>query len=92
MIHALISLGWCAICLVVGANSAALLVPAFWYAGREFAQAEYRYIAANCGDRRVNMPWYAGFLPAAWNRKSLLDWLLPSLVCLALYWLEYFWR
>lgn len=53
-----------------------------FYIGREHAQAEYRWIDA-CGDgRRENMPWWGGCDPRVWNRKSLLDWLLPAVVVL----------
>lgn len=46
------------------------------FAGRELAQAEYRYIKAH-GGKRANCPWWCGFAPSAWDIKSLLDWLLP---------------
>ena len=84
MIHALISLGFCALLLLAGAPWPCLFWPAAFYLGREVAQAEYRWIEAH-GGKRANCPWWCGFLPGAWNAKSLLDWLLPlaaSLACL----------
>lgn len=81
MIHALIAV---AICLVFGLIRLPVwfcLGPAVFYIGREFTQAEYRYIEAYCDGVRANMPWYGGFLPAAWTVKGLLDWVLPLAVC-----------
>lgn len=91
MIHAAISLLFCLFVAATHGNSEALFLPAIWYMGREFAQAEYRYIAAYCGGKRANMPWYGGFLPDAWTVKGVLDWLLPSLVCLGMWTLNYIW-
>ena len=90
MIHAAISLLFCLIVAATHGNSAALFLPGIWYAGREFAQAEYRYIAEFCGGKRANMPWYAPFTPEAWTVKGMLDWILPSLVCLGM-WALNFW-
>ncbi|MGN0008177.1 MAG: hypothetical protein ACI33N_00750 [Desulfovibrionaceae bacterium] len=53
---------------------------ACFYAGREHAQAEYRYIDAYGGGRRENLPWWGGLDPRVWNVKSLADFLLPCLV------------
>lgn len=56
-----------------------------WFIAREHTQAEYRWIAQfGCG-KRVNMPWWGGFDWRAWNRPSLLDWIIPVLVCAAVY-------
>lgn len=54
------------------------------YMGREHAQAEYRWIETYGGHLRRNMPWWGGFDPRVWNRKSLLDWVLPLLVATTL--------
>jgi hypothetical protein len=54
----------------------ALLAIGF-YLGREIAQAEYRVIEQYYG-KRSKMPWWGAFQRRAWNRKSILDWLLPS--------------
>ena len=61
------------------------LLPGAFYIGREFAQAEERYITNYCNRKRANMPWYAAFLWKAWTVKGVLDWFLPTLVCLAFF-------
>ena len=81
MIHALISAITCLVMALMGLPPALCLTPAAFYMGREFTQAEYRYIAAYCNGKRENMPWNAGILPAAWTVKGVLDWVLPLLVC-----------
>ena len=90
MTHAAISLLFCLFVAATHGNSEALFLPAIWYMGREFAQAEYRYIAAYCGGKRANMPWYAPFTADAWTAKGLIDWMLPSLVCLGMWALNFF--
>ena len=55
-----------------------------FFIGREITQAEYRNIEHNYGGKRANMPWYGGFEPRAWTIKGLLDWILPSVVVIAL--------
>ena len=51
---------------------------AFYFVGREYAQAEYRNIEANYGGQRKNMPYFGGLEPRAWTRKGLTDFLYPS--------------
>ena len=53
------------------------LVTAFFYIGREHAQAEHRWIERYAGNRRANMPWWGGFDFRVWNRKSTTDWAMP---------------
>ena len=53
MIHAALSFLFCLFVAATHGNSEALFLPAIWYAGREFAQAEYRYIAEFCGGKRA---------------------------------------
>lgn len=48
-----------------------------YYLGREMAQAEHRVIQKYYDGKRANMPWYGGFKPRGWDRKSMLDWILP---------------
>jgi hypothetical protein len=48
-----------------------------FFVGREHAQAEYRVIEHFYEGKRANMPWYGGFEPRGWDRKSLMDFLLP---------------
>ncbi len=82
MIHAVITLAVQLLLFWAGVDPwAAGAIPAALYLGREHAQAEQRIIAASFG-RRGLMPWWGGFLPAAWNRKSLIDATAPA-VCAA---------
>lgn len=56
---------------------------AFYFIGREIAQAEYRNIESNYHGKRANMPWLGGFERRAWTLKGVLDWVLPTaVVCL----------
>lgn len=53
---------------------------AFFFIGREHAQAEYRNIEKNYAGKRLNMPWWGGFELKAWDLKSMLDWILPTII------------
>ena len=77
MVHALISLAFCVAIILSGLPYWMCAFPAVWYMGREYTQAEYRYITNYCDGKRVNMPWYGGFLSKAWDIKGMLDWMLP---------------
>jgi hypothetical protein len=55
-----------------------------YYLGREMAQAEYRVIQKFYDGRRSKMPWYGAFEPRGWDRKSMLDWILPTTVTIAI--------
>ena len=79
MNHALVTIIFCASCLFLGLPWPFFFWPAAFYAGREHAQAEYRYIEAH-GGKRADCPWWCGFAPSAWTAKSLLDFLLPLAV------------
>ncbi|MGE6294201.1 hypothetical protein [Aeromonas media] len=57
-----------------------------WFLAREHTQAEYRWIAMFGHGKRANMPWWGGFDWRVWDMASLLDWLVPVLVCIAVYW------
>lgn len=78
--HLWVTMSLCAldwVCLKVGGPNLGLpMLGAAFYMGRELAQAEYRYIQAN-GGQRDEVPWYCGFLPEAWNKKGVLDWVGP---------------
>ena len=63
--------------------------PAMFYIGREYTQAEYRYIADYCNNKREHMPWYAPFLFRSWTLKGFTDWLYPSMISLIIYVLFY---
>lgn len=90
MIHALITAVICLPILVFGFCPTMYFLPAMFYVGREFAQAEYRYIEEYCGRKRANMPWWAPFTPKAWTLKGMLDWVLPILVSLGMVVLHHF--
>ena len=54
-----------------------------YYLGREMAQAEYRLINEYYAGKRRYMPWWGAFQLRAWDRKSVLDWVLPSVAVIA---------
>ena len=56
-----------------------------WFLAREHTQAEYRWIAKFGNGKRINMPWWGGFDPRAWDRASLMDWMVPVVTCTAVY-------
>lgn len=83
MLHAAIAL---CIQALVAALSAdwwlGAVAGAGYFVGREYAQAEYRVIAALYGGKREAMPWWGGVDPRAWTTKGLLDFMLPAVaVC-----------
>jgi hypothetical protein len=55
-----------------------------YYLGREMAQAENRVIQTYYGGKRANMPWWGAFQPRAWNMKSMLDWVLPTVAVITI--------
>lgn len=69
-------IGWLAGDINAGAAFGAAL-----FIGREHAQAEYRWIDTRGYGRRSSLPWYGGFDPVVWSLPSLLDWLVPAVVC-----------
>ena len=83
MVHGLITLIICLGLALVKTPIYLYLLPTAFYIGREVTQAEYRYIAKYGNGKRANMPWYGGFIPKAWDTKSMLDWLVPLFVSLA---------
>lgn len=58
----------------------ASLAVAWFYIGREHAQAEQRVISRHYDNKRTNAPWWCGFEYRAWTIKGLLDWALPLFV------------
>ncbi len=65
----------------------------WFFVGREYAQAEYRLIEHYYGGRRANMPVLAPLREIrAWDRKSVLDFALPSTVVVAIYFATLNWR
>ena len=89
MIHAAICFVFCVVIALVKGPLLCCLFPACLYIGREFAQAEYRYIEEYCGRKRAKMPWYAPFTPKAWTWKGFFDWVLPCVVCVGVMLITY---
>lgn len=56
------------------------------FAGREHAQAEYRYIRAHGGNRYATprLPEIACLHPRWWSLGSVLDVIVPALACVVL--------
>lgn len=75
----------CAVGLMFGDWSTGGLVGCYWFIAREHTQAEYRWIATLGNGKRANMPWWGGFDYRAWDVASLLDWLVPVLLCSSAY-------
>ncbi|EKK1495404.1 hypothetical protein DKP87_016585, partial [Escherichia coli] len=46
----------------------------------------YRWIEMFGHGKRMNMPWWGGFDPRAWDVASLMDFAVPVVACL-LVWL-----
>jgi len=82
MIHIAVALAIQLVLAPFGLWVGAAAASAF-FIGREITQAEYRNIEHNYGGKRANMPWYGGFQKQAWTTKSLLDWILPTAVTVA---------
>lgn len=56
-----------------------------WSISREITQAEYRWIEQFGGGLRANMPWWGGLDRRVWLQADpWLDWVLPSLLALAI--------
>lgn len=56
-----------------------------WWIAREHTQAEYRWIEKFGEGKRSNMPEWGGFDPRIWNIGSVLDWLMPVIACVGIY-------
>ena len=66
--------------LPAGAASACI-----WSISREITQAEYRWIEQFGGGLRANMPWWGGLDYRVWMKLDpWLDWILPSLLAIAI--------
>jgi hypothetical protein len=58
---------------------------AFFFVGREHAQAEYRWIETYGSHRRAYMPWWGWFDRRVWGLHSLWwNMILPALVVVGL--------
>lgn len=74
-----------AIWLVTGDLLLGAVAASMYFIGREVAQAEERCIGLFYNSKRANAPIWCGFEPRAWNKKGLLDWIVPTLVCFIIY-------
>ena len=61
------------------------LLACTWWVAREHTQAEYRWIATFGSGKRSNMPRWGGFDIRVWNLPSVLDFIVPVVLCLAAY-------
>lgn len=77
MLHTLIVLLVGATLFPLGIYQEGMFLMSAFYIGREHSQAEYRSITTYYGSKRSNAPWWCGFEPRVWNKKSLLDWVSP---------------
>lgn len=56
-----------------------------WFISRELTQAEYRWIEQFGDGLRANMPWWGGLDLRVWQKADQwLDWIVPSMVSMAL--------
>ena len=76
-----------AVGLLLGQWLLGALLPVAFYAGREHAQAEYRWIATWGQRKRANMPWWGGFDPRVWDTHSLWWNLSFPAVCVSIIYL-----
>lgn len=67
--------------LLFGAWSQTAYLMMGLYIGREITQAEYRWIFEYGERKRANLPLLGWADSRVWNRKSLIDFLAPILVC-----------
>lgn len=79
--HALVAL---AIQAVIGLATrnwwAGAALASGYFIGREFAQAEYRWIEQFGHGLRSNLPWWGAFDPAVWPKPDQwADWIGPVL-------------
>ena len=77
--------------LLTGNWFAGACVGSAFFLGREHAQAEYRVIQKFYDGKRANMPWYGGFEPRGWDVKSMLDWILPTVITMTIAISSFFW-
>ena len=90
MIHALITALFCGLIWLLKLDTFLMFLPAALYVGREFAQAEERYIQQYCNKKRSNMPWWAPFTLKAWTGKGFFDFILPCCVSFIIFLLNWY--
>ncbi|MAM57362.1 MAG: hypothetical protein CMN25_08515 [Salinicola sp.] len=70
---------------IPGAALIAFVIPVTWFVAREATQHEYK-LGTQRGwrwGRNLPVKWWEGVV-RGWSRDSLLDWLAPLFLCLAL--------
>lgn len=77
MIHTLIAVTLQLVLFGLTGNTWYGVSTSVFYAGRELAQAEYRWIETYGGGKRANMPFTGQFDPRVWSFKSLSDMAFP---------------
>ncbi|ELP5718850.1 hypothetical protein QTU96_001148 [Enterobacter asburiae] len=86
LLHAVIAVAMqCIFGISVGEWAAGGAIGCVWFIAREQTQAEYRWIAEFGHGKRINMPWWGGFDIRVWNVGSMLDFLVPVIVCSLVY-------
>jgi len=74
-----------AVALVLRSWAAGAAAACAWALSREVTQAEYRWIEQYGGGLRAHMPWWGGLDLRVWQYfDPWLDWLVPSLVVVAI--------
>jgi len=80
--HSVVTLIALALGYVIDGSAILALLMAYYFIGRELAQAEYRWIETFGLGRRANMPWWGCFDKRVWNLPSLIDVVPPVLIAL----------
>jgi hypothetical protein len=82
--HTLIALAiQLSVWLVTGSLVYGALIAVAYFYGREFAQAEYRYMSKH-NTNRSSMPWYAGFDYRNWTYDAMVNDLLFPVAAVSL--------
>lgn len=78
--HSLITIPIVLVFSLFGYGYLAAIACTWFWIGREYTQAEYRYME-NHKTNRNKSPWYMGFLSESWNIDSfIVDMLIPSVI------------
>ena len=82
--HTLIALAFTGLGYLIGNPLAGACFGVALLIGREHAQSEYRWIERYGNGKRSNLPFWGGFDSRVWDMGSVLDWLVPLMVCVIL--------
>lgn len=83
--HPLITVAACLLVALTGLPAELCFAAPLIFAGREHAQAEYRWIENFGSHRRAYLPWWGGLYRRVWDVHSwwwnlLLPWLIAAVV------------